>query len=93
MDRGFLRLFRGKMVLYPVFRRFDMSHHAHPKNDALTGKVVIFSLLLFFALTVAGHYVFVMSNEGPETQEHFVKVDHEGGKVIVNPETAHKKKR
>ena len=62
-----------------------MSHHDHHHSNTATGIAVIFSLLLFFALTVAGHYVFVMKNEGEAPVEHFVKADE--GKVIVNPET------
>ena len=45
-----------------------MAHHAPDHRPAHSGKTVIFSLLLFFALTAAGHYVFVVMAEAPTSR-------------------------
>ena len=59
-----------------------MSHHSHSHDSKSTGIAVIFSLLLFFFLTVAGHYVFVLSQDHETPREHFVKSDEHGKPVV-----------
>lgn len=36
-------------------------HHAHQPGEGASRAMVLFSLALFFAMTVVGHYVFVAS--------------------------------
>lgn len=60
----------------------DNHHGHHAGNDSKAKFGIIFALLLFFALSVAGNQVFVASKEAPSVQ-HFSEsgeVDHDAAK-------------
>jgi hypothetical protein len=57
--------------------------HSHSKdsahNEAMNGRLVVLSLILFFAMSLIGHYVFIIRDGGHETS-------HESRPAQAQPE-------
>jgi hypothetical protein len=57
--------------------------HSHGKSPAhsesANGRLVVLSLILFFAMSLIGHYIFIIRDGGHETS-------HEAGPAQAQPE-------
>lgn len=60
-----------------------MAHHAKTGNDSATKFAVVFVLLFFFGVTVAGQQVFVGDESANESGAQVEKNAHDGGAAAV----------